>query len=40
MLVSVTCSVPGEYKLGLCWGDTDEAADIRGSPFTLKVREQ
>jgi len=40
MLVSVTCSVPGEYKLGLCWGDTDEAADIRGSPFTLKVHEQ
>ena len=39
MLVSVTCSAPGEYKLGLCWGDTDEAANIAGSPFTLIVRE-
>lgn len=37
MLVSVTCRFPGEYKLGLCWGDT-EAADICGSPFTLQVR--
>lgn len=40
MLVSVTCTVPGDYKLGLSWGDTDEAADIKGSPFTLTVREQ
>ena len=40
MLVSVTCHVTGEYKLGLSWGDGDEAADIAGSPFTLKVREQ
>ena len=39
MLVSVTCSAPGEYKLGLSWGDTDEAANISGSPFTLIVRE-
>jgi len=38
MLVSVTCSVPGEYKLGLSWGDTDEAANICGSPFTLIVQ--
>ena len=38
MLVSVTCSVPGEYILGLSWGDTDEAANINGSPFTLKVQ--
>ena len=40
MLVSVTCYVTGEYKLGLSWGDSDEAADIAGSPFTLQVREQ
>ena len=38
MLVSVTCHVAGEYKLGLSWGDDDE--DIAGSPFTLNVREQ
>ena len=36
MLVSVTCTAPGEYKLGLSWGDNDQAADIAGSPFTLK----
>lgn len=40
MLVSVTCTVPGDYKLRLYWGDTDEANDISGSPFTLTARDQ